>query len=76
MDKILNMIIGNPLTGVPGAIGVCAMVGPALGALGAALTKIGSGAPFWTVVTDLFSDPHVAMLATSAGLVASRDHNK
>lgn len=76
MDKILNMVIGNPLTGIPGAIGICALAGPALTVLGGALTQIGSGVPFWTVLTQLASDPHISGFIMSLGLVVAKDHNQ
>jgi putative chitinase len=75
LASILNMVVGNPLTGIPGAIGVIALLGPAVKAFGEAMIAIGSGANLWTVIGGFLTDPAVATFGTSIGLVLAKDHN-
>lgn len=72
---ILRAVLGNPLTGIPGAIGVIALIGPVLSALGAALTQIAATGDFWSPLLDLIRNPEVAAFAASFGLVAAKDNN-
>lgn len=75
LETILNMVVGNPLTGIPGAVGVCATAGPALVALGDMLIEVGAGSSFWSAGWKFIHNPNVYGLATSFGLVVAKDHN-
>jgi putative chitinase len=76
VGKVLDMVVGNPLTGIPGAIGVCALLGPFLHALGDALIEIGQGVSIWTVAGNFMTKPEVSTFGASIGLLAAKDHNK
>ena len=75
LPSILNMVVGNPLTGIPGAVGLIATLGPAVKALGEAMIAIGSGKDLWSVLGGFVTDPSVATLGTSIGLIFAKDHN-
>lgn len=73
--SILNMVVGNPLTGVPGALLFATQFGPVLTALGAALTSIGSGTSLWDALLTLQQDPHIIGFESGIGLMVAKDHN-
>lgn len=74
--NIMSMIVGNPITGIPGLVGVCATIGPAVAALGEALVRLGAGDNFWTVVINFVRNEDVSTLAVSTGLIFSKDFNR
>jgi putative chitinase len=74
-SKVLNMVVGNPLTGVPGALLVSTQLGGVLKALGEALVGIGAGAGIIDALGGFMSDPTVAAFIGGLGLVASKDWN-
>lgn len=76
IGSLLSMLLGNPLTTIPGLIGVCALFGPAVQALGDALVHIGAGDDFWIVVVNFVRTPSVAMLGASIGIIFSKDFNR
>jgi putative chitinase len=74
--SILKTIVGNPLTSVPGVIGVLAEAGPAVSALGNAMTSLGGGGDFWSTINTFVHNPAVSIFAASVGLVFSKDYNR
>lgn len=72
---VLNMIVGNPLTGVPGVMLFLSQLGPALTSVGAAMTSVGAGASPWEALANLFQDRYVIEFFIGIGLTGAKDHN-
>jgi hypothetical protein len=75
LASILNMIVGNPLTGIPGAFGFCLTLGPVLHALADLLIEVGQGQNLWAALGKFASNPACAGFGASIIGLTSKDHN-
>lgn len=75
LATILNMVVGNPLTGIPGAAGFCLTLGPVLHAAGDLMMDIGSSGQLWGPLQKFATNPSVGLFGASFIGIVAKDHN-
>lgn len=76
LPAVLNMVLGNPLTSVPGALLVTTQAGNVVHELGDVLIEIGAGGSPWTAALKFAQSPSIATFTAGVAALFAKDFNR